>query len=285
MLAALALASLVTACGGPAAPEPEPRDAPGRIVALAPNLTEIVFALGLGERVVGVSDFATWPPEVRGKPRLGGLLDPNLEGILEIRPDLVLLLPSQEEVAGRLSRLGIVTLVVRIETLEDLEKAILTIAAKCGVADAGLELADRILSELAPRPIPGAPETAIVVDRVPGRTRDLLVAGPGTYFHELLARLGAENTFSDIPVRYPQVNVEAFLVRSPGAVLEVRPEPVSAELRDRLLADWELWGRFENATRGDVQIIAGDWALILGPRLPILYERMEKALRKAAATP
>lgn len=279
------LAWLPAGCGGPV-PERAPAEAgaaPGRILTLAPNLSEIAFALGLGERVVGVSDFTAWPPEARDRPRLGGLFDPNLERMVALEPDLALLLPSQAEVARHLERVGVETLTVGIETVGELETAILAVGRRCGAEDAARELAAELGRELAPRPVPGAPETVIALDRVPGRTESVLVAGPGTYFHELLDRLGAANAFADAPLRYPQVGMEEVLARAPGAILEVRPGPLAEETRRRLLADWQRFPDLPAVSRGTVEAVVGDWTMILGPRLPRLYRAMEEALRRAAA--
>lgn len=292
LAAALALAVLGMACGGSgprgAPPGPEaaggPR-APERIVTLAPNLTEIAFALDLGDRVVGVSDYATWPPEARERPRLGGLFDPNLERTVALEPDLALLLPSQEAVAAHLERVGVETLVVGVETVADLESAIGAVAGRCGVEAAGRALAAELHRELAPRPVAGAPVTVVAVDRAPGRTEGLLVAGPGNYLHELLGRLGAENAFADAPARYPQVGMEEVLARAPGAVLEIRPGPLPDDLRRRLLADWERFPNLPAVSRGAIHVIAGDGTMIIGPRLPRLYRAMEEALRHAARGP
>src|SRR5690606_22554892 len=128
---------------------------PQRLVSLAPNLTELVFALGLGERLVGVGDYDVLPPGAPELPRLGGLLDPNLEALIGLRPDLVLLLPSQQEVADQMQRVGVASLVVAAEdTIADVEEAALAIAARCGVEEAGRELVAGLRRELAPRPGP-----------------------------------------------------------------------------------------------------------------------------------
>lgn len=281
------VAALLGGCGEPAADRPPakvpeaPAAAPERILTLAPNLTEIAFALGLGERVVGVSDYTSWPPEAEGLPRLGGLFDPNLEGMVALEPDLALLLPSQEEVARHLERVGVETLSVEIETVDDLETAIVAVGRRCGAEAAAEALSTELRRELAPRPIPGAPETVVALDRVPGRTESVLVAGPGTYFHELLARLGAANAFAEAPLRYPQVGMEEVLARAPAVILEVRPGPLSEESRRLLLADWERFPELPAVSRGAVRAVVGDWTMILGPRLPRLYRAMEEALREA----
>ena len=169
-------------CGGDAPPD-RPAADPQRIVTLAPNLTEIAFELGLGDRVVGVSQYALWPPEAAERPRLGGLFDPNLERTVALEPDLAIVLPSQEEVARHLEGVGVPSLTVGIETLDDLEAAVRAIAERCGVPEAGKELAERLRRELAPRPVPGAPPAVVVLDRDAQGSNDgaggLLVAGPG----------------------------------------------------------------------------------------------------------
>jgi iron complex transport system substrate-binding protein len=101
--ALIAAASLVVSC---AAPDGGPRAGPAglppqRLLTLAPSAAEIAHALGLGERVVGVGDYVRWPPEWADKPRLGDLFNPQLERVAALRPDLAILLPSEEALASR----------------------------------------------------------------------------------------------------------------------------------------------------------------------------------------
>jgi len=106
----LAGAILMVGCGGAVgvvAPEGDGSAAPRRIVSLAPSLTETLFALCLGDRVVGVTRFCVHPPEVDGLPKVGGHLDPNFEAIVSLEPDLVVAIPSSHESGLRLESLGI----------------------------------------------------------------------------------------------------------------------------------------------------------------------------------
>lgn len=269
--------------GAPAASPSEP--APARVVTLAPNLTEIAFALGLGPRVVGVSDYVTWPPEALERPSLGGLFDPNLEATIGLEPDLAILLPSQAEVAGNLERAGIATLLVEIENLDDVERAAVAIAERCGTPEAGRRLAAELHDRLAPRPLPGSPRILLSLDRTPGRTESLLVAGPGNFLHELLTRLGADNVFTDSPVRYPQVSMEEVLAREPEGIVEIRAEAVPPAAAERLLADWRRYPSLPAVESDALAVIGEDYALIPGPRLPLLYDRLEEAVRRAASEP
>jgi iron complex transport system substrate-binding protein len=251
---------------------------PRRIVALAPNLSETLFALGLGDRVVGVGDFSTWPPEAAGKPRLGGLFDANLERILSLKPDLAVLLPSEKDLAAKLQPLGVEVLTIPNETLADVERSFSTVAERCGIPDAGTRLAAEWRAGLAPRPIPGRPRVVLSVGRQEGRLADVLVAGPDTFYQELLDRLGVENVFADAPVRYPKVSLEEVVARAPDFILELRAEEVPPEAARQLVRDWDQLANIPAVRNGRVHILSGDWTAIPGPRLPKLYAELRKVL-------
>ncbi len=271
----LLLLLAAVACGGPP-PEGE-LDASSRIVSLAPSITETVFALGLGDRVVGVDDYSTWPAETAALPALGGLFDANLEAIVTLEPDLAILLPSQSDLGERLEELGIEVLEVPSDTLADVEGAATIIAERCGVAAAGRSLVERLRRDLAPAPLANAPPTALVVGRQPGQLATVLVAAPGTYFDELLARLEAVNVFADAGQPYPQVGLESFVGRRPRALVELQGEPLSPAQRQRLRADWRAAPGLD-LDDACVSVIDGYEVLTPGPRLGEVYRRLRDAL-------
>lgn len=279
----LLLALLLTALSGcrqEAARPPEPKGAGTcrRVIALTPSLVETLFALGLGDRVAGVGDYSTWPPEAEKKPRLGGLFNPNLEQIVALKPDLAVLIPSESDLAARLEPLGVGVLVVRNESLADVERSFHTIAERCGVAAAGDRLAAEWRQGLEPSPLPGPPPRVMLsVGRQAGRLGDMIVAGQGTFFHELLERLGAKNAFADAPGLYPQISLEEIVARRPDVILELRAYPVAPEVAASLRSDWRELG--EGARR--VEVLAGDYVVIPGPRLPRLYREMREALARS----
>ncbi len=254
---------------------------PQRIIALTPSLVEILFALGLGDRVVGVGDYVFWPPEAVSKPRIGGLFNPNLERIVSLKPDLAVLLPSERDLAGRLNPLGVEVLVVPDETLAEVEGSFLTLADRCDVPAAGKRLAARWRSELAPRPLPGPPlKVMISVGRSAGRLGEVTAAGRGTFYHELLTRLGAVNVFADAPTRYPQVGLEEIVARQPDLILELRPDPLTPEKKAAVVRDWQALPQIPAVRDGRVVVIAGDYTMLPGPRLPRLYGEMREALER-----
>ncbi|HEX3555044.1 MAG TPA: helical backbone metal receptor [Thermoanaerobaculia bacterium] len=255
--------------------------APRRIIALTPSLTETVFALGLGDRVVGVGDYTRWPPEAVRKPHLGALFNPNLERIVSLKPDLAVLLPSEQGLGTKLKPLGVDLLVVPDETLADVQASFLIIARRCGVQEAGERLLAEWRAGLTLPPLPGPPLRVLIsVGRRPGQLGDVTVAGPGTFLDELLKRLGAENVFADAPTLYPQIGLEEIVARKPDVILELRADPLTPDAVASIIADWQALPQVPAVRRGRVEVIAGDHVLIPGPRLPRFYREMREALAR-----
>ncbi len=265
--ALLTAAILVALVSPPRAGSPHPR----RIVTLAPSLTESVFALGAGEHVVGVGDYARWPAEVAGLPRLGGLVNPNVERLLGLRPDLVLI-PSpmprlQEACAGA----GIPVVRVPMETLEDVRGGLLRLGELLGRPGRARELVaglDRGLSRLR-RATAGLPRPTVllVVDRPEtGALQHVVAAGPGTFLDQLLETAGGRNAFSDAVQRYFTPSPETILRKRPGIILELHagaPDPSTLEIRAR-----KVWSRlFGPAGTPEVRVVTSQAVVVPGPRL------------------
>lgn len=256
-----------------------------RIIAVAPSAAELVFALGLGNRVVGIGEYVAWPPEATKLPRLGGLLDPRLETVVALHPDLAVLLPSERELGERLTALGVDVLVVPHETVDDVIRAARAVAARAGVPAAGEKLARSLERELAPAPLTArrAPlKVLLVAERERGQLAQLLLAGPHTFLDELLHRLGAVNAAADAPLSWPQVSLEEVLARRPDVIVDLQGHNLSPADVEALRADWQ---RVPGLAAGSVKVVvvAGDWALVPGPRLPLLYRALRQALRSATA--
>jgi iron complex transport system substrate-binding protein len=285
LLSVLLLLALLAGCRN----EQEPVTATScrRVIALAPDLGETLFALGLGDRVVGVGDYSHWPPEVKKLPRVGGLFDPNLERIVALKPDLAILVPSERELAKKLRRFGIDSLILSNETLDDIERSFHTIANRCGIPEVGDRLAGEWREALRPDPNPPAspPRVLLSPGRRAGHLANLVVAGPGTFLDELLRRLGAVNAFADAPLRYPEVGMEEVVARAPDIILELRAEPAPPDVARHLMDDWNALPQVPAVQNRRVIVMAGDHILIPGPRLPRFYRELRAVLARAEATP
>jgi iron complex transport system substrate-binding protein len=284
-LALLPLLLLPAGCRGERSLAPESQ-VPRRIIALTPSLVETVFALGLGDRVVGVGDYARWPPEAMAKPRLGGLFDPNLERIVSLKADLAVLLPSERDLGIKLKPLGVDVLIVPDESLADVEASFLTIARRCGVPEAGARLAAELRAGLSLRRLPGPPQRVLVsVGRRTGTLGEVTVAGPGTFLDEMLRRLGAVNAFADAPTLYPQIGLEEIVARRPDVILELRSDPLTPDAAAAIVRDWRALPTVPAVKDGRIEVIAGDFVLIPGPRLPRFYREMRAVLARGREAP
>lgn len=214
----LAAALLVGGC----APEPPPqRPAARRVVVLAPSLTEVVYALGEGDRVVGVCAQCDHPAPATRLPKVGGYLAPSTEAILGLRPDLVLVVPSpgNREAVRAVERVGVRVLVTADRTLDDLWQAIAAVAEVLGAPDRGAGLIAGIRADLeAVRVrVAGAPTRRVLL--VVGH-RPLIVAGGGTLQDELVRIAGGVNVAADVGAAFPQIPMELVIARAPDVILD-----------------------------------------------------------------
>jgi len=221
-LTALVLLAAAACGGGPAEP---PRAiaarAPARVVPLAPSVTEIVFALGEGARVVGVCGQCDWPEEATRLPRVGGYLAPSVEAVFAVAPDLVLAVPSpgNREAVRALERAGIRVVVVRDRTLDDLWAGMRTVAEALGVPARGEALVARVRAGLEAVRVRVAGRTRRRVLLLVGH-RPLIVAGGGTLQGELLAIAGGDNVAADVAEAFPQLAIETVVDRAPEVIVD-----------------------------------------------------------------
>ncbi len=200
--------------------------AASRIVSLSPNATEILHGIGAFERVVAVSTYCEYPPEVEKLPRVGGWTNTNLEQVLSLDPDLVILSDAQAPLVEKhLHSLGLETLVVGSQSLEDIYQAIDRIGRALGKMDEARNLSQWMRTELAAieaavrgRP---RPRTLVVVDRLPGMLRDIYIATRGSYLTTLVEIAGGQPITPEAPHNYTQISTEALVTFDPEVVFDV----------------------------------------------------------------
>ncbi len=215
---AAGLALAVVGCGESPSQE---GSLPSRVVALAPSLTEIVYGLGEGDRVVGACAQCDYPEAAVRVPRVGGYLAPSVEAILGVRPDLVLVVPSpgNREAVRTLERAGVRVLVTGDRTLDDLWRAIDSVAEALGIPERGQGMVARVRAELdgVRARVAGLPRRKVLL--VVGH-RPLIVAGGGTLQDELLRTAGGVNVAADAGEAFPQIPLELVVARAPEVILD-----------------------------------------------------------------
>jgi iron complex transport system substrate-binding protein len=192
-----------------------------RIVSLAPSVTEILFALGVGDRVVGVSTYCDYPPPAAKIDRIGTFLSPNVELILSKRPDLVIGVPSpgNRKSVEMLEDMGFLVVIVEPERVKAILSAIRTIAAAVGVADGGAQLVGsierRIQSVTARLQGVSRPKVLMVVGR-----RPLIAVGRGTYQDDLIELAHGTNVAAQTGERWPNLGIEFVLEQAPDVIID-----------------------------------------------------------------
>ena len=216
-LGAALLAIALTAC----APPRGRTGPPERVVSLAPSVTEAIYALGAGDRLVGACAQCDHPDAAKALPRVGGYLAPSVELVLAARPDLVVVVPSpgNREAVRAVERAGVRVLVLHDRTLADLRAGIRALAETLATRDAGERLvADVDAGREAVRALVAArPRQRVLL--VVGH-RPLIVAGGATLQDELLSIAGGTNVAADAGTAWPPFSIEMVIARAPDVILD-----------------------------------------------------------------
>ena len=257
--------------------------APRRIISLVPSATEMLFAMGAGSRVAAVSSFDRFPPDVQRLPRVGALVDPDVERILSLRPDLVVAYASQVDFLAQLARASVPVYVYRHGSLTDIPAVMRDLGARIGMpAEAGRAAADierglaGVRASVASRPRPRA---LLVIGREPQSLRAISVSGGYGFLHDLLDLAGGDNVFGEVKRESLMVTTETILARKPDVIIELhysdRASP-SEEAQERKA--WELLPGVPAVRNGRVRLLYGGELVVPGPRVVLTAQAFARAL-------
>jgi len=277
------IVGLLAACGGQPARQPAPPKTPQRIVSLVPAVTEMLYAIGAGPRMVGASSFDTYPPEVRALPKVGGLIDPDLERIISLRPDLVVISATHAELGVQLRSAGLATFPYALGDLANVTHTIRILGTVTGLdreaasVIAGLESRFEAIRDR----VKGRPKvrTLLVFSRQPGSLRGVYVSGGTGFLHDLLELAGGENVFAGVRREAVQATTEAIISAAPDAIVELRtgPAPASGEI-ERERRSWDALPAVPAVRTGRVFVLVGDELVVPGVRVADTAERIAGVL-------
>jgi len=249
-----------------------------RIICATPSVTEIVFALGCGGWVVGVSDFSFYPPEAKNTTSVGGMINPNKERIIQLQPDLIIFQGKHDPLAKLSQQNEIPYLSVPIDSLQDISTAIRTIGRKLGVERRAKKLANQLQTDLLALQArtAGLPRAKVflTLGHTPGDLSGLMTTGPGTFLHELVILAGGQNLFDDASGLYPQISKEALIKRQPDIIIEVFAEGITSNNREILRKDWERLSDMPAVKTGNIHFITEDYLLIPSMRVVQTAKRL-----------
>ncbi len=268
-----------------AAARQDPR-APARIISLIPAVTEILFAIGAGPQVVAVSSFDRYPPDVEKLQRVGALIDPDVERILSLRPDLVIVYASQSDLRAQLQRALIPTYVYSHAGLPDISATIRDVGTRVGRGAAATQVAASIEGRIhaVRRRVAGLarPSTLVVFEREPFTLRGIYASGGVGFIHDMLEAAGGTNIFADVKREAVQATTELILARGPAVVIELRSSVASEDVRLREVAAWTALGAVPAVRTGRVYLFGDPRMTIAGPRVAEVVEILGRTLHPDA---
>ena len=199
---------------------------PARIMSLSPNVTEILYGIGAFDRLVAVSKYCDYPPEVEDLPRVGAWMNTNFEQIAGLEPDLVIMTDAQSSfLRDQLDMLGLATLVIPGQSLADVFDAIDKVGKAVGMEPEARKLAadlravlDDVRARTSNRP---RPRVLLVVDRLPGLLRDIYVATEGSYLAEIVTIAGGDPITPPAPFTYAKMTTEAVVSLDPDVIIDI----------------------------------------------------------------
>jgi iron complex transport system substrate-binding protein len=219
---------------------------PERIVSLSPSATEILYGVGAFERVVAVTTYCEYPPEVAKLPRVGGWSNPNMEQLAGLRPDLVIFSDSTAPfIKDKLEALGIGTLAIPSNTLDDAFTAIEQIGRAAGNEAEARRLADETRARVEEvrartRDLPRR-RVLVVVDRIPGTLRDIYTAARGSFISQLVEAAGGESVAPPAASGWGKMQKEAVVALDPEIIIDLMMQPTGGTSENTLV----VWGELK----------------------------------------
>jgi len=250
-----------------------------RVISIIPSTTEMLFAMGAGDRVIAIGSYDRFPPESQKLPRVGALLDPNVEQILQMRPDLVVIYGTQTELKRRLERANIPYYSYVHRGLADVTETIRTLGLRVGVGSNADALATRIEQQLADvrrrvasRP---RPKTLLVIGREPASLRNIDASGGEGFLHDMLEAAGGADVVADIHRQSVMMTTEMVLARAPEVIVEFRYG--KDDIKGANMNAWNRLSAVPAVKSHRVVLLDGD-EFVPGPRVAQAVQRLAAVL-------
>jgi iron complex transport system substrate-binding protein len=265
----------------------QPALLPRRIVSLIPATTEMLFAMGAGDRVVGVSNYDQFPAAVENLPRVGGLLDPSVETLLALKPDLVVVYDTQAELKRQLERAGVPMYRYSHRGLADITETIRTLGERVGMkagAEAAARRIEQQLAAVAAR-VTGRPKprTLLVFGREQGSLRQINASAGYGFLHDVLEIAGGADILNDLKRQSVMMSTEMVLARAPDVVIELHyGESLKRAQIDQERRVWNTLPSVPAVKNNRVYLLTGNEFVVPGPRIVLAAERFARTLHPKA---
>jgi iron complex transport system substrate-binding protein len=257
---------------------------------MAPNATETVFELGRGDLLVGRSDYCDYPPAVRDLPSFGGYMNPDLEAIALLDPDLVLIQGRPVKLIAFLEERGLDYLPLEMNDLASIDEGISALGAVLQAEEQAAALRANVDEEL--RAVREAveslerPKVLLVIGRAANDLNTVSTVGGGAFLTEIVRMAGGENIYGDAATDYPEASKETIVLEQPEVILEFHAGAELTEARKQdLVDDWADLGPLPAVENGRIHIVTESYSLRPGPRVGKTARLLARLLHPEADVP
>lgn len=257
-----------------------------RIISCAPSITETLFALGLGNRVVGVTNYCKYPRETEFIEKIGGYTDINLEKVVSMKPDIVILQPEHEKQRIFLKHHGIAVLSVNNKTFAGICSSFIMIGNACGA----LEKAENLVSQFKESmgnddSSSTAPKVMMCIGRdnpCGKNVQNVFIVSTATFYDDLIKSTGGVNAFPDSLPHYPNISREGIISIAPEIIIDLA-SPMNSCACSTLVEDWYSLPMLPAVKNKRVFCISGDYATIPGPRILLLLRDLQRMIQSTGS--
>ena len=256
---------------------------PGRIICMSPAVTELVFALGCDERVVGVSDFCVYPAATEKKQKVGGEFNPNFERLTALRPDLIITQGRSAKIADFCQRKQIPIFQLKVNTVEQILADARLLGRRLGRTEQAENLCRGIQDNLRAieQKVGGGKKRRVFfsLGRVMGSLSGLTTVSGNTFISELIDKAGGVNIFADLEQNYPRISKESLLKREPEIIIEAHPgQELTPQKKEKFLQDWQQLGTLGAVQNGRICFLTADYLIIPAARIDQIALRLAQVI-------
>jgi iron complex transport system substrate-binding protein len=274
-------ALVLTSCGAHAPATLSVSQIPQRIISVVPSATEMLFAFGLTDRVIAVGDYDELPANARDKPRIGGLLNPNVERIIELKPDLVITYGTQDILRERMKGLGIRIYPYTSGSIDQTLNYMVELGRTVGAEDKARQIEKRIrnaFQDIRAHSPTHHPKVLLVHNRSAGALGSFYSVGGKAFQSELIEIAGGVNLFGDVDKEVMEPSIEAVIERGPEVIIETLPSGLSDREAQQRQKDWQALAKLPAVVNKRVYIIGEDYMLVPGPRLDLAARKFAEVI-------
>ena len=268
---------------------------PKRIISMTPVGTEILFALGQGDSIIGVTNFCDYPPEATKKPKMGDFAALNFEMLMSMKTDLLLLQDMHMQFTPQLDRLKIPYIVMKQNTIDEICDSITRLGKICSAQAKAQKLVSGIRADvkLVTSKVKGLdkPKVLLCVSRELSERQinSFYVAGNNNFYGEMIALAGGENAVAEKKISYPQVSLEGLMTINPNVIIDLVGDKTFYHSKDKIDVDtifnekylkgqWQRSAKVDAVNKGRIYIMQGTVYLRPGARSGMILKAFAKAI-------